>query len=447
MRPMPAPTTATLESISSPAESLWAGRRRYIALLLFTNLFINYIDRINLSIAAPAIASHFSWDAATMGLLFSSYQWTYCVFLLVWGALCDRFGTRAVNAASVSIWSLAAMLTGAASGLWSMLASRLVLGVGEAASFPAAGKVVRQWFPASERGLATAIFNAGTFAGPALAAPAIAWLLGLVGWRASFVICGAMGFIWVAVWLAVFRTPDRCAWLPPAERDYILTSSDAPIAAVAAPRRAALTLLSHRTMWGLFLTQGCCAYTMLLYLFWLPTYLVQARHMELSTASWFTAIPYLVASVLGLMVGRLSDRLLLGRDVRHGKRRGLLVLFILMSTSVLLTNRVEHELALLALVSFSLTSISSALSLNIALTSDLVWDPRMVGTALAISIMGGNLFGAAMPIVTGRLVASTGSFDASFLVAAALLLVAAAASLTMTRRPLSSGDMAVTLSA
>src|SRR6202140_3656864 len=149
------------------AGSLWSGKRFYIAALLFLNLFINYMHRINLSVAAPAIARDFRWDAGKMGLLFSSYQWTYCVFLLLWGYMSDRFGTRLVNGLTVSFWSFSGVLTGLATGFGSMLATRLALGVGEAASFPTAGKVVRQWFPPAERGLATAIFNAGTFAGPA----------------------------------------------------------------------------------------------------------------------------------------------------------------------------------------------------------------------------------------------------------------------------------------
>src|ERR1700732_4078191 len=175
--------------------SLWSGKRAYIAALLFLNLFINYMHRINLSVAAPAIARDFHWDAAKMGLLFSSYQWTYCVFLLLWGWMSDRIGTRWVNGLSVTMWSIAGMLTGVATTFGGMLATRLALGAGEAASFPTSGKVVRQWFPPAERGLATAIFNAGTFAGPAVGAPVVAWLLLKVGWRFSFALTGSAGFI------------------------------------------------------------------------------------------------------------------------------------------------------------------------------------------------------------------------------------------------------------
>jgi len=423
---------------SGKVGSLWAGKRFYIAVLLFLNLFINFMHRINLSVAAPAIARDLRWDAGKMGLLFSSYQWTYCLFLLVWGSMSDRIGTRWINVISVTIWSTAGMLTGVAATFGSMLATRLALGAGEAASFPSSGKVVRQWFPASERGLATAIFNAGTFAGPAFSAPLVAWLLTKQGWRMSFMITGSLGFVWVVLWLMAFRVPAECSWLPEEERNYIAAQTDSHTN--PPPKGTLLRLVSRRTMWGLFLTQGCCAYTMLLFLFWLPSYLVQSRHMSVVRASWFTSFPYMVAALLGLLVGKLSDHLLSREAIRQGKRRTLLIVFVLLSGTVLLTNVVSNEYVLLALISISLACISSALSLNIALTSDLVWNPAMVGTAIGFLILGGNIFGSLVPIATGYIVKWTGSFDLAFYLAGFLLFVAALICFTMTRTPLNFGE-------
>jgi len=430
-------TSSAKQLVTVKIGSLWSGKRFYIAALLFLNLFINFMHRINLSVAAPAIAKDFRWDAGKMGLLFSSYQWTYCLFLLLWGWMADRIGTRWVNGLSVTIWSIAGMLTGVAATFGSMLATRLALGAGEAASFPTSGKVVRQWFPASERGLATAIFNAGTFAGPAFSAPLVAWLLLKEGWRVSFMITGSVGFVWVLLWLNFFRSPSECSWLPEEERNYILAETDSPTKAANPPKGTLLRLLGRRTMWGLFLTQGCCAYTMLLFLFWLPSYLVQARHMSLVKASWFTSVPYIVAVVLGLLVGKLSDSVLTREAIKQGKRRTLLIVFILLSGAVLLTNMIVNEYLLLLLISISLACISSALSLNIALTNDLVWNPQMVGIATSFLILGGNIFGSLVPIATGYIVKWTGSFDIAFYLAGLLLFVAAMICFTMTRRPLS----------
>jgi sugar phosphate permease len=424
------------QSASGKVGRLWSGKRFYVAVLLFLNLFINYTHRINLSIAAPAIAREFRWDAGKVGLLFSSYQWTYMVFLLLWGWMADRFGTRWVNGLSVSFWSLSAILTGVATGFASMLATRLALGAGEAASFPTSGKVVRQWFPAKERGLATAIFNAGSFAGPAFSAPLVAWLLLKVGWRESFMLTGVVGFFWVILWLETFHVPTKCPWLPTEELNYILAQSDSESKIDAPPKGTLLRLMSRKTMWGLLLTQGCCAYTMLLFLFWLPSYLVESRHMSLTKASWFTSVPYLIAVVLGMLIGKLSDSILTHEAIKHGKRRTLLVVFILLSTVVLSTNMVTNEYLFLGLLSISLACISSALSLNIAMTSDLVWNQNMVGTTLGLLFVSGNLFGSLVPIVTGDIVKLTGSFDLAFYAAGGLLFVAALATFTMTRKPL-----------
>jgi ACS family glucarate transporter-like MFS transporter len=421
--------------------SIWASKRLYIAAFLFFNVAINYMHRVTLSVAAPAIAKEFAWNPATMGLIFSSYMWTYAFFLAPWGMLADRFGTRNVNAISVTMWSVAGVLTGVITGFISMMMARLTLGVGEAASFPACGKVVRQWFPADERGLATAIFNSGTFAGPAVTAPAVAWLILHTGWRGAFVITGLLGLVWAGLWMKYFDIPKDCSWLPAEEREYIVKGTGST--AEPAPKGTLLRLAGRTTMWGLFLTQGCCAYTMFFYLLWLPSYMVQERHMDLMKASLFTAVPYLVASVFSVLAGALSDKLLTPEAVRQGKRRRLLIVFILLSCIVVLTNVFANQWIMLVLVCTSLTCISSALTLNIAMTSDLVWNPNIVGTALGISILGGIVFGITAPIVTGFIVKWTGSFSNAFYVAGALLLVAALTALTLTRKPLSFEDAAI----
>jgi ACS family glucarate transporter-like MFS transporter len=394
------------------------------------------MDRTSLSIAVPVIAKEFHWNSGTVGVVLSSFMWTYAVCLIPWGWMSDRIGTRKVNGLSVSLWSISAMLTGAAVGFGTMIAAMLLLGVGEAASLPTAGKVVRQWFPARERGLATAIFNAGTFAGPAISAPIVAWIVLRIGWRLSFVVCGAIGLVWVFLWLTFFRSPGECSWVSAQERDYVLAEIDS--AGPAAPSKNNVPrLLKRRTMWGLLLTQGCCAYSNVLFLSWLPSYLIQSRHMHLMKAGWFTSIPYLVAAVLGIFIGKLSDTLLTREAVKQGKRRTILIVFILLSSCVFLVNVVSSEYVVLVLIAIALVCISSALTLNIAMTSDLVWQPNLVGTALGILITGGITFGLLAPIVTGYIVKETGSFDKAFYVAGSLLVLGAIISLTMTRRPIS----------
>jgi sugar phosphate permease len=428
--------TTTLETKVERVESLWQGKRLFIAVFLFFNLFINYMDRTSLSIAVPVIAKEFYWNPGTVGVVLSSFMWTYAICLIPWGWMSDRIGTRKVNGFSVSLWSISAMLTGAALGFGTMIGAMLLLGVGEAASLPTAGKVVRQWFPARERGLATAIFNAGTFAGPAISAPIIAWIVLRIGWRLSFVVIGAIGLVWVFLWITMFAPPAECAWLPEEEKEYILSDTDASAPGTPSKNNVPL-LLRRKTMWGLLLTQGCCAYTNVLFLSWLPSYLIQSRHMHLMKAGWFTSIPYLIAAVLGIFIGKLSDTLLTREAVKEGKRRTILIAFILLSSVVFLVNVASNEYVVLVLIAMSLVCISSALTLNIAMTSDLVWQHNLVGTALGILVTGGITFGMLAPMITGYVVKETGSFDNAFYVAGGLLLLGAIISFTMTRRPIS----------
>ncbi len=438
------PTTMP-KQVSAPAytKSLWAGGRFSIIAFLFFNMFINYMDRINLSVAAPTIAKTFGWDAATMGWIFTCYLFTYMIFLIPFGRLTDRFGSRNVGTVSMVFWSLGGIATAATVGFASMLGARLSLGIGEAASFPICGKVVRQWFPASERGLATAIFNAGTFAGPALSAPFVAWLILHTGWRMSFVITGAVGILWAILWYAFFKPPAECTWLKEDERKYLLSQTGATPTGGAAkpPTKGAFWMLARRkTMWGQFITQGTCAYTMYLFLAWLPSYLVRERHMDLMKASWFTAMPYLLAVVFGILIGKLSDSILTPEAVKQGKRRQLLIVFILLSSVVLVTNLVSNQWVVVVLIAVALTCISSALTLNIAMCNDLVWDPSMAATALGFQILGGNVVGFMAAPLTGYIVRATGSFNSAFILAGCLLFVGATTSLTMTRKPLAFGE-------
>jgi len=418
--------------------SLIKSKRFYIVLLLFFNIVVNYIDRINLSVAAPLISKEFHWDPARMGIVFSSFLWTYALMLIPTGWLADKLGSRKVNAGAITIWSVGAMLTGAITSFGNMIAARLVLGAGEAASYPVAGKIVRQWFPASERGIATAIYNGGAYAGPALATPVVAWIVLQAGWRASFVILGALGFVWLCFWLRMFRLPEECTWLPAAERDYIIENRDnQPAAKPSGSEQLKISvgrLLKQRTMWGLAITQGCAVYNQYLFLTWLPSYLVQARGMRLMKAGIYSALPFLIAVILGIIIGKVSDKILNADKMKKGHRRTAVITFMVLSSVVLLTNMVRNEFVVLALISISLTAISSAITLNFALANDLITEPRVTGTVIGTQVLGGNIFGLMAPMVTGFIVKATGSFNSAFILAGSLMIFGALASFAFTRK-------------
>ena len=413
-------------------------RRGWISLFLFTLAMINYVDRVALSVASKPIAEEFGLSKVAMGYLFSSFLWTYLLCLLPMGILVDRFGSKTLNAAGIALWSAATMMTGAAWSYASLIATRLAMGVGESTTFPAGGRVVREWIPAGERGITNSVFLAGTQAGPAVGALLVAWIVSQIGWRGSFVVVGAVGFVWLIAWLVWFDVPERARWLGEAERTKILRERDADTHALnqRTSSTRVLDLLSTRTMWGLALAEGCAVYTQYLFLTWLPSYLQETRDLTIVKTGLFTAVPYAGAALLGIGLGRISDRLLTRDAVGQGRRRSMGVVMMLSSAVILFTPFVEDTWVILALFTLSLTGMATAISLNFSLVNDLLRNPEDSGKAMAILIVGGNSFGIAAPIVTGHVIQMTGSYNWAFGIAGLLLVAGATILLTLTRSPI-----------
>jgi MFS family permease len=413
-------------------------RRGWIALLIFSAVIINYIDRIALSVAAKPIVAEFAFSPIEMGYLFSGFLWTYVVCLVPLGLLVERIGTKRMVGGGIAIWSAATALTAAASGFGTILLARLVMGASEATTFPAGGRVIRDWFPERERGLVTTLFNGGSTAGPAIGAVATAALVSSFDWRTAFVVLGGLGFIWLAAWLIWYRSPEEATWLPKAERAKILSERDGSdtVATRDPPASSLLYLLSQRSVWGLVLTQACLVYTAYLFLTWLPTYLQSTRELSTMNTGYLTAIPYFVTIVLGLVIARASDRMLSSEDIQAGRRRNFVAAMAVLAMLILLAPLVGGLWQLLVVLTLVLIGSTTGAGLNFTLASDLLRNPRDVSRVIAITAFGGNLFGLIAPIITGYMVSGTGGYTWAFRIAAALLLCGCLATLTMTRRPI-----------
>ncbi|RQS26474.1 MULTISPECIES: MFS transporter [unclassified Burkholderia] len=419
-------------------------RRGWIAVFLFALAMINYMDRIALSIAAKPIAAEFKLSAVGMGYLFSSFIWSYALFLIPMGILIDRFGAKRMAGVGIFIWSAATALTGAAGNFASLLVARLVMGGGESVSNPVGAKVIRQWIPATERGMVTSMFNSGSYAGPAICSVFLGALVAAYGWRFSFVVAGAIGFIWLVAWMLFFNSPEKTKWLSNEERVKILRERDSKPAACYTSEAASVdqassglsSLLRSSTLWGLALTQGCNVYTQYLFLTWLPSYLQASRHLSISKTGVFSAVPYAAAVILCVAVGRVSDHYLKKSGVGTGRRRNAVALAMLTGSAILCVPFTTNLAALLLVFSVTLTGIASTTSLNFALLNDLLPSSKDVAKAMAFVVVGGNIFGMIAPIATGYVIDATGSYDYAFVIAGALLVVGAFIVLTMTRRPI-----------
>jgi len=411
-------------------------RRMVIYALLFTMAMINYMDRVALSVAAKPIAEEFGITPVQMGYLFSSFLWTYILCLIPAGLFTDRAGARTSALGGLGLWSVATVVTSVTGSFATLAMTRLVMGAGESTSYPAAARTIRDWAPAQERGFATAVFNSGAYAGPALGAIFMGVLVGAFGWRVAFAVAGATGALWLLFAIPWYRRPEEARFLGKEERDMILRTRDPESAGTPVARTPLLQLLRSTSMWGVALTQGCGVYTQYLFLTWLPGYLQTTKNLDILHTGAYTALPYLGAVVLGMLLGRVSDRLLGGAQASRGTRRGMIIAMLLLSSVILLTPLVDQTWLILVLFTVSLTGISTAISLNLALTNDLLRSAADAGTATSVTVMGGNLFGVLAPIVTGYVIAASGSYAWSFIIAGLLLLCGAVVSFTLTRRPI-----------
>jgi MFS family permease len=413
-------------------------RRGWIGLLIFTVVIINYIDRIALSVAAKPIVAEFGFSPVQMGYLFSGFLWTYVVCLVPLGLLVERIGARNMVGGGIAVWSAATALTAATGGFVSILLARLIMGASEATTFPACGRVIRDWFPERERGFVTTLFNGGSSAGPAIGAILTAALVSSFDWRTAFVVLGAIGFVWLIAWLIWYGAPERVAWLADVERTKILAERNGDGASGAhGPQPSSLRfLLSQRSVWGLVVTQACLVYTAYLFLTWLPTYLQSTRELSTMNTGYLTAVPYLITVVLGVTIARLSDRMLTSKDIRAGRRRNFIAAMAVLAMLILLAPLVDGLWPLLVVLTLVLTGSTTGAGLNFTLASDLLRNPRDVSRVIAITAFGGNLFGLIAPIITGYVVSGTGGYTWAFRIAAVLLFCGCLATLGMTRRPI-----------
>jgi ACS family glucarate transporter-like MFS transporter len=408
-------------------------RRYWVFFLLFLFSGIAYLERVNMSVAGKPIAHEFGLSPIALGYLFSSFLWAYVLMMLPGGRLIDRWGPHVVASVATAVWSMAQMATGMVGSFAAMLMVRLGLGVGEAPFAPISYSSVRLWSPYTERGTAIAAISSGSTLGLALGAPAVAWLVETLSWRWSFIITGAVGFVWVAVWLPLVSTPERTGWLPPAERDHILAGRDAGITPPSHSGVGYLGLIRCPAMWGLFISQGCLVYTGYLYISWLPNYLQTARHLSILNSGIYTAIPFLISTVVGVVANWAGDRVLTAEAVRGGKRRYLVALSLLFMAAGLGIPFVQSLAAVITLITIAVSAAHVGPAANGALVGDLLRSPSDAGRATAFLVLGGNTFGLLAPIVTGYVVAATGSFNAAFAVAGVLALVGAVAALALVR--------------
>ena len=361
------------------------------------------------------------------GYILSAYNWTYALLQLPMGVVLDRFGVRNVGRASTLLWSIATFAATAAIGVKSFIFSRLLLGVGEAPTFPAYAKAVGYWFPREERSLATAMFDAAAKFGPAIGTPLVGLLLIHFGWRWSFAATAILSFLYFLVFYVVYRDPGEDPNLSEAERRYLAEHGATERATPGVSGGASLAyLLKQRKVWGLVLGFFGYNYCFYLLLTWMPTYF-STLHLTPTESVLWTSVPWLVATLTDLLVGGWMVDVLVKRghdDTRVrktvlivGTALGLGIAGAMFTTSVAVA---------VFWISISIGGLAAAAPVGWSLPG-LIAPRDSVGKVGGILNFGNQVAGITAPIVTGYLVGPRNSFGAAFAVTAAILLVGIAA--------------------
>jgi ACS family hexuronate transporter-like MFS transporter len=377
------------------------GYRWTICALLFFATTINYMDRGVLGILSPTLSRELGWSETDYGDMVSWFSFAYAIGALGAGRLFDLVGVRKGFAVSIVAWSAAAIGHAFVRTATGFSVARAALGLGESGNFPGAIKATAEWFPKRERALATGIFNAGSNVGAILTPAIVPWITLTYGWRAAFVVVGALGLGWLAFWLWLYRTPDTHPRLTSAERAYI--TSDAEETRGSVPWRS---LLGHRQTWafviGKFLTDPIWWF----YLYWLPKFLDARFGVKLGGLALPLIVIYLVANVGSVGGGWLSGALIKrGWTVNAGRKTAMLAAALLIVPTMFAPNAQTLWLAV-AIVSVAAAS-HQWWSANIFTTASDMFPSVAVGSVVGMGAFAGAMGGVLFQRITGRVLQAT----------------------------------------
>ncbi len=397
--------------------------------MLFITVVINYLDRSNLSITAPAMRAELGLDTAQMGLILSAFGWTYALCQIPGGWLVDRVSPRVLYATLILAWSATTIGLGLTYSVAGLMGMRMLIGVLEAPSYPINNRVVTTWFPERERATAIGFYTSGQFVGIAFLTPVLVWIQTQFGWHMVFVATGGIGVVWAAIWYALYREPTDFAGTNAAELELIragggLVDLDRRRASSRKSFSAAdlAIVLTSRKLWGVYFGQFALTSTLWFFLTWFPTYLVDARGMSFVKAGFLASLPFLAAFVGVLCSGVLSD-FMLRRGASLGvARKTPIITGLLLSISIIGANYVEAPSLIIAFMTVAFFGNGLA-SITWSLVSAIAPE-RLLGLTGGVFNFVGNLSGIAVPIIIGYLARDYG-FSAGLTYIATLALLGA----------------------
>ncbi|KON63547.1 L-galactonate transporter [Komagataeibacter europaeus] len=407
-------------TVGDRAERTGSDTYRYLLFgMVFLMYVINYGDRAALSIAMPALETEFVLTPVQIGWISSSFLFSYVVLNLPSSIMLDVYGTRIVGTLAVGFWSIAMMLGGFAHNVLQFILTRIMLGAGEAPTFSLGSSIVRQWARVGERGIIMTVILCGMQAGLAGGTIAGAWLIGWFGWRMEFIILGALGFVWAAGWVVA------CRGVLPA-------GQEAPGRGVIWVREVGSLFLS-RSFCAIVIAQCCGNYLNFLIMSWLPLFLMKQLHVDVLHAALNGTACYAVAAVVAIVCGAVGERWIVRRYPGLAARRLVVCVFFGCAALIGLLPFVHATSAVVALIAFSLGSMIAGNGANMALLADLLREHDKIGTVTGLTLTFSNFMGMIAPIATGYIVAATNSFDATWYICAAGLILGGLLSVWLVR--------------
>ncbi len=387
--------------------------------------FITYVDRVNVSTAAAVFKQELGLSNTQVGLVFSAFAYPYLVFQVIGGALGDRFGARRTLFVCGIVWAGATILTGFAGGLASMLAARVLLGLGEGATFPAATRAMSHWTLASQRGFAQGITHAFARIGNAVTPPLVAWLMMLITWRGSFFLLGVASLVWTVVWMFYFRDdPKDHAGITPGELQSL------PPYAPASARRATPWARLARRMAPVALVYFCYGWTLWLFLSWIPLYFLQRHGLDLKHSAVFASGVFFAGVVGDTLGGLVSDWLLRRTGSRLIARRNLVVFGMLGALLSLLPMLFTSDFSI-AVACLSAGFFFAELTIGPMWAIPMDIAPQFSGTAAGLMNVGSAFAAIVSPVVAGWIIDTTGDWTLPFVGSMILMLLGAVMAFAM----------------
>ncbi len=408
-------------------------QRWWIAVLITAAIALSYLDRLTLPVAVGAIRADISISEVQYSYFSSAFLLAYAAMYMGGGKLVDVLGTRRGFFLIMLLWSLACASHGLATGVWTLVACRFLLGLGEGGGFPAATKAVAEWFPVGERSSAMGLINAGTAVGAVVAAPFAAAVIELANWRWVFFLAGTAGLLWTLWWLWEYYAPLDHPRISEAERTEILDLAVAEPPAVS--HVSWFRLLAFIEVWGLVIAKCLSDAAWYVYMFWLPKYLLDVRGFDTREVGYYAWIPFAAAGVGSLLGGFFSSWLLRRGYSLNAARKIALGASAALMPWVFFVTRTEVNLAIV-LFSIAFFGQQSWSTLVMTLPADL-FPRRVVGSVAGMVGFGGAMGGVIFGLVVGAILQSQGldrGYPIVFAISSSLHVVAFLVILATIRR-------------